>query len=185
MTEVLSGNVLRERTIANADQLGTQAETMAASIEDAATRFSEVTARLALLAGEMAQTLEIARASMVNAKARVEGLRRERDACFAIRDLLDEAGSVGKSDTSVGLSLGDEVFDALHELHILPRLRTTIVEIDSLIGGGAVAGTLNFFIGGTGDGKSMALAHLAAGAMRQRKFVGSLPWHFTFNTTWV
>lgn len=90
----------------------------------------------------------------------------------AIRDLLDEAGSVGKSDTSIGLSLGDEVFDALHQLHILPRLRTTIVEIDSLIGGGAVAGTLNFFIGGTGDGKSMALAHLAAGAMRQRKFVG-------------
>lgn len=88
-----------------------------------------------------------------------------------IRDLLDKASGVGKADTSIGLELGDEVFEALNELHNLPRLRTTIVEIDSLIGGGAVAGTLNFFIGGTGDGKSMAMAHLAAGAMRQRKFV--------------
>jgi len=95
MTEVLSGNVLRERTIANADQLGTQAETMAAAIEDAATRFSEVTARLSLLAGEIAQTLETARAAMVNAKARVEELRRERDACFAIRDLLEKQAKDG------------------------------------------------------------------------------------------
>lgn len=89
-----------------------------------------------------------------------------------VRDLLDQASSVGKADTSIGLTLGDEAFAAMEALRELPRLRTGIVEIDSLIGGGAVAGTLNFFIGGAGDGKSMGLAHVGAGGLRQRKFVG-------------
>lgn len=89
-----------------------------------------------------------------------------------VRDLLDQASSVGKSDTSIGLELGEEAFDAMDALRDLPRLRTGVVEIDSLIGGGAVAGTLNMFIGGAGDGKSMGLAHLGSAAVRQRKFVG-------------
>lgn len=90
----------------------------------------------------------------------------------ALRDAIDDALGVGRADTSIGLTLGAEAFAAMDALRVLPRLRTTIVEIDSLIGGGAPAGTLNFFIGGAGDGKSMGLAHLAAGGVRQRKFVG-------------
>ena len=58
MIETMSGEVLRQRTIENADQLGTQAETMAATIEDAASRFAEVASRLALLAAETEKTLE-------------------------------------------------------------------------------------------------------------------------------
>lgn len=89
-----------------------------------------------------------------------------------VRDLLDQATSVGRVDTSVGLTLGMEAFEAMDAMRDLPRLRTGIVEIDTLIGGGVPVGTLNMFIGGSGDGKSMGLAHVGAGALRQRKFVG-------------
>ena len=89
-----------------------------------------------------------------------------------VRELLDQATSVGRVDMSIGLLLGGEAFAAMQAMRDLPRLRTSIVEIDTLIGGGVTPGTLNVLIGGAGDGKSMGLAHIGSGALRQRKFVG-------------
>lgn len=96
MTKTFSGEVLRERTIENADQMGTQAEAMAASIEDAAGRFTEATARLSALADELAKTIQIAKDSMATAKGQVEDLRRERDLCWRIRDTLKQQAAEGK-----------------------------------------------------------------------------------------
>lgn len=77
-------------------------------------------------------------------------------------ELEEKASRIGQVDTSVGTILGPASFAEVVALKDLQRLPTGVVELDSSLDGGLQVGGLGVFVGGSGDGKSMALAHVAA-----------------------
>ncbi len=85
--------------------------------------------------------------------------------------MLDRAESLGTADSSLGIKIGGASFDLIAELRYLQRCPTGVTELDNEIGGGLPRGQLGMFIGGSGDGKSMAMSHLSAHASRCGLFV--------------
>jgi hypothetical protein len=85
--------------------------------------------------------------------------------------LIEKANSIGDTNTSVGTMLGSGSYEEIEKLKHLEKLSTGILELDMTIGGGLRRGCLGIFVGGPGDGKSMALSHIAAWALRCGLFV--------------
>lgn len=76
--------------------------------------------------------------------------------------LEERAARVGTVDTSIGIVFGGDAFDSMKKLRYLDRLKTGVWELDSELAGGLQKGGLGVFLGASGDGKSMGLAHVAA-----------------------
>ncbi len=68
---------------------------------------------------------------------------------------------MGQVDTSVGTILGSDSFSEIQKLRELERLKTGVVELDSVLDGGLQRAGLGVIIGGSGDGKSMMLSHIS------------------------
>ena len=91
------------------------------------------------------------------------GKRHDMD---KIIDMMERADALGRNDSRLGVKLGGASFGVIAELRHLERLPLGIDELDSELDGGSPRGTLTMFIGASGDGKSMALSHIAAHACR-------------------
>ena len=76
--------------------------------------------------------------------------------------MITRARSLGEQDTSVGIRLGVDSFSVVESLRSLDRLPLGIPDLDIALGGGLPRGQLGMFIGSAGDGKSMALSHIAS-----------------------
>lgn len=87
-------------------------------------------------------------------------------------ELLSQADSLGITDSTIGVRLGGSSFDVIASLRFLERLPTGISELDHTLGGGLPRGQLGFYMGGAGDGKSMALSQQAAHSTMAGLFVG-------------
>lgn len=85
--------------------------------------------------------------------------------------MLDRAEALGQNDNSIGTKLGGASFGLITEMKYLERCPTGVRDLDTDIGGGLPRGQLGIFVGGAGDGKSMALSHLAAHNCRNGLFV--------------
>lgn len=84
--------------------------------------------------------------------------------------MLTKADAIGMNDASLGIKLGKASFEQVRVMRGLTRLETGIQDLDYEIRG-LPLGQLGFFIGGPGDGKSMALIHVAGAALRVGKLV--------------
>ncbi len=84
----------------------------------------------------------------------------------AVTAMLDKAANLGNNDNSIGIQLGKASFEQVRAVRALKRMPTGIPDLDYEIGG-LVMGHEGVFIGGPGDGKSMALIHVACHALRQ------------------
>jgi KaiC/GvpD/RAD55 family RecA-like ATPase len=76
--------------------------------------------------------------------------------------LEERAARVGNVDTSIGVIVGDASFADIKHLRTLDRLKTGVMELDSVLSGGLQRAGLGVCIGASGDGKSMFLSHQAA-----------------------
>lgn len=81
-------------------------------------------------------------------------------------EALQKAQRIGVEDVSIGITLGDHVFDRIKNMRRMDRLPTGILSLDSRLMGGPSRGQLAFWVGGPGDGKSMALNTNAGVALR-------------------
>lgn len=79
--------------------------------------------------------------------------------------LIAKAQRLGDTNTSVGIRLGAGSYEEIDRLRTLERLPTGIVELDDALEGGLRRGQLGLFVGGSNDGKSMALSYQAAYAI--------------------
>jgi len=79
---------------------------------------------------------------------------------------MERAKRIGLNDTSIGTLLGPDSFDQIERLKSVQHLPTGIVELDDLLRGGPMRGTLSMFLGGPGGGKSMGLMQVACEAAR-------------------
>ncbi len=86
--------------------------------------------------------------------------------------LETKAARIGVSDTSVGTVLGAESWAEMASMREMERLPTGIVELDGALDGGLVRGGLGVFVGASGDGKSMALSHVAGVNLVNGLFIG-------------
>ena len=75
---------------------------------------------------------------------------------------VTKASRLGQVDISVGTKLGMSSFDDIATMRHLDRLPTGIDDLDLMIDDGLGRGALGVLIGGSGDGKSMALSQIAA-----------------------
>lgn len=92
---------------------------------------------------------------------------RGKDGDFAkVVKLIDKANRLGDVDTNVGIRLGSASVAEIERRRSLDRLPSGIWELDNLIDLGMRRGCLGVFVGGPGDGKSMALSHAAAHSIR-------------------
>lgn len=89
----------------------------------------------------------------------------------ATTKLVEAACRLGNVDESTGVKLGDGSSDLIRDLARAERLPIGVPEVDLRIRGGLRKGTFGIFLGGTGDGKSMALGHVAASTYRMGLFV--------------
>lgn len=78
----------------------------------------------------------------------------------------ERAARLGQVDVSVGTTLLDDV-----EEPEVPVMMTGIEGLDMRIGGGTRRGSLACLLGGTGDGKSVGLCHVAAANVVDGQFV--------------
>ena len=85
---------------------------------------------------------------------------------------LARASSIGTAARGIGSRFGPASIDRMAALMKVQRLKTGLPELDDAIEGGALRGTLSMFLGGSGAGKSMGLAQVAAAAARQGFHVG-------------
>jgi len=74
---------------------------------------------------------------------------------------LQKVDRLGKVDQSAGTTLGVGSFEEIEHFNNLDRFPTGIDDLDLVIGG-APRATLSMWIGGSGDGKSMALSFQGA-----------------------
>lgn len=81
-------------------------------------------------------------------------------------DALLKAQRIGVEDASIGITLGTHIFDRIKSMRRMDRLPTGILSLDSRLMGGPSRGQLAFWVGGPGDGKSMALNTNAVVALR-------------------
>lgn len=84
----------------------------------------------------------------------------------SVVDLLGRARTLGEAHAvGIGVDLSDAL-STISALRAVDHLETGIGVLDAELGGGVPRGTQTVWVGGPGDGKSMALTHLAAHAMR-------------------
>ena len=79
-----------------------------------------------------------------------------------VSDMLTQALRIGASENTLGSRLSTEVIGQIEELRNAQKLSTGIGELDASLSGGLDKGSLGFFLGPSGSGKSMSLAHVAA-----------------------
>lgn len=91
------------------------------------------------------------------------GKRRDMD---RVLGLLNRAEGLGKNDSSLGLKVGSASFELISALRHLERCPIGIDDLDTELRGGPPRGTLTMFMGAAGEGKSMALSHVAAHGTR-------------------
>ena len=88
----------------------------------------------------------------------------KREDLTGISDQLEKALRIGVSDTSLGSQLSSKVMDQIERLRKIKKLPIGIIELDAALSGGLEKGSLALFVGPTGSGKSMSLAHVASDA---------------------
>ncbi len=74
--------------------------------------------------------------------------------------LAQSADRLGLADDGTGIVLGEGSFEAIEQFKKVEKLPLGIPELDIALGGGAWRGSLNMFLGASGDGKSMGLSHV-------------------------
>jgi len=97
-----------------------------------------------------------------------ENLKFMMDRVGARADDLDDVieriqgtNTLGKFDVPTGISVTPEALALFAKKAELPKLPLGIGPLDAYLGGGQRSKTLSVFMGSTGDGKSMALCHVA------------------------
>jgi hypothetical protein len=89
-----------------------------------------------------------------------------------VTDMLQQAAQIGIADTTGGVLIGAGSFSSIERIRHATRCPCGIADLDDALDGGMARGQLGFFIGGSGAGKSMALAHAAGTALRLGMTVG-------------
>jgi len=79
-----------------------------------------------------------------------------------VSDMLTQSLRIGASENTLGSRLSTEVIGQIEELRNAQKLSTGIGELDASLSGGLDKGSLGFFLGPSGSGKSMSLAHVAS-----------------------
>ena len=120
--------------------------------------------------GEMAPILQ-RRIRDEAVKVAIDSYGKSGDLSKAVL-LEGRASRVGQVDTSVGTVLGPESWAEVASLKDLERMKTGVVELDSVLDGGLQRGGLGVLVGGSGDGKSMGLSHIGAVNLVEGAFVG-------------
>ena len=85
----------------------------------------------------------------------------------SVVDTITKAEDLGKVDKSIGSEFNETIYREIAQLSSIPRLKTGIEDLDIALEGGFESGTMSYFLGSTGDGKSMALVQCAAQAIIQ------------------
>jgi KaiC/GvpD/RAD55 family RecA-like ATPase len=85
---------------------------------------------------------------------------------------FEKASRLGKIEMIAGTRLGPAGFDEIEKLQSAQRLPTGILELDIQLNQGLARRQLGVWVGDSGAGKSMALAHVAAEGTRRQLFVG-------------
>lgn len=85
--------------------------------------------------------------------------------------IVEKAARLGEVDESIGLKLGEGSAAEIETIRQLEKLPLGISELDQSLRGGLRRGCFGLLIGGTGDGKSMGLGHIAAHSLRRGLFV--------------
>ncbi len=79
-----------------------------------------------------------------------------------VSDMLTQALRIGASENTLGSRLSTDVIEQIEDLRNAQKLSTGISELDASLSGGLDKGSLGFFLGPSGSGKSMSLAHVAS-----------------------
>lgn len=74
--------------------------------------------------------------------------------------MLEQARRIGEVDESEGTQIGEASFDVINSMRFIDRLPTGVMELDAHLDGGLGRSQMGMFLGGPGDGKSMALSHV-------------------------
>jgi len=85
--------------------------------------------------------------------------------------LFEKARRLGEQDLVAGGKLGPAGFEDIERMQAADRLPTGVIELDIHLGG-LPLGELGLWIGDSGGGKSIALAHQTAEAVRWGHFAG-------------
>jgi len=96
---------------------------------------------------------------------------QKRESLIPVAEDISRVSKIGLHTANVGDCLDKNVHTVIKASHNVPKLATGIVDLDTLLGGGAKQGTLSMWMGGSGDGKSMALVQVACAAALQGKSV--------------
>ena len=78
---------------------------------------------------------------------------------------LEASYRIGTSDLSLGSQLSSSVMEQIERLRKIKKLPIGIMELDVALSGGLEKGSLALFVGPTGSGKSMSLAHVGSDAV--------------------
>lgn len=95
----------------------------------------------------------------------------ERGDFSRVSSLIESAKRIGVSSNGIGTKFDLAAIDDLASMSAIERLPTGIGPLDTQLVGGLQRGGLGIFMGGPGHGKSIALAHVAAHAIRIGKNV--------------
>lgn len=88
-----------------------------------------------------------------------------------VAKMITHASGIGKIDKAPGLKMSNQLFARIKEMGAFDRMPTGIPELDVVLEGGTARGEMLCWIGGSGSGKSMALVHNAATALRLGELV--------------
>jgi KaiC/GvpD/RAD55 family RecA-like ATPase len=88
-----------------------------------------------------------------------------------VSDMLTQSLRIGASENTLGSRLSTDVIEQIEELRNAQKLSTGINELDASLSGGLDKGSLGFFLGPSGSGKSMSLAHVASEAVSNGRSV--------------
>lgn len=101
---------------------------------------------------------------LIKAHGRGEDLTKESA-------LIRQANSIGLVNKNTGIGFGKDADSAIKDLRGLERFPVGIDDLDEGLGGGVPRSSLTIWVGGPGDGKSMALSQLASVAALHGMFV--------------
>jgi KaiC/GvpD/RAD55 family RecA-like ATPase len=90
----------------------------------------------------------------------------------SVRDLLEKQARLGSAEQVAGVRLGPTGFDQIERSQTMDRLPTGVLELDLKLNGGMPLRSLGVWLGDSGGGKSMALAHQTCEGLRQQLFMG-------------
>jgi hypothetical protein len=88
-----------------------------------------------------------------------------RDDLTDVIEHLQATSRLGTTQAVTGVELGPDALAVVRNLRQTDRLRTGILELDTELGGGPPISSLSVAMGGSGDGKSMLLCHMAGSAL--------------------